>query len=205
MQTPIKRTGLTPPLRVAPDMSSIWRDVDMDFDTAANRLVEAHEQNGETRDLPVMDLRTWALRSDKGIFSLAPLAVHEPPRPLRATGLANLMARVGAPVEFVRDKLPAELQLGLMAYLMASADKPLTAQLRLRGNEVAAIVSDRYTALDPAPFVETLRDALNEHGLLQEVRVRALATGPVDALRLVLPGESQELRVGDVSHVGLDV
>lgn len=205
MNSPMQRTGLTPPLRVLNDMPSNWRDVDLDFDTAADRLVYAHEHDGATRDLPVMDLRTWALKNERGIFSLAPLAGHERPRPLRATGLAHLLTRLGAPTEFVRDRLPAELQLGLIAYLMASHDRPLPAQLRLRGEEIAAVVSDRYTALDPVPFVETLRDALAEHGVLNEVRVRALATGPVDALRLVLPGEQRALRVGDISHVALDV
>jgi len=186
-------------------MPSSWRDVDLDFDTAAARLVEAHEMDGATRDYPVMDLRTWSLRSDRGLFSLSPLAGHEPSRPLRATGLTQLMTRLGAPTEFIRDRLPAELQLGLINYLLASQEKPLAAQLRLRGDEIAAVVSDRYTALDPAPFVDTLRDALKVHGVLDDVRVRALATGSVDAMRLVLPGEARTLRVGDVSHVAIDV
>jgi hypothetical protein len=49
--------------------------------------------------------------------------------------------------------------------------------LRLRGDEVSAIVSERYAALDAEQLVDTLRTALVRHGLVDSVRVRAVATG----------------------------
>jgi len=197
--------GLTPPLRVAQDMPGIWRNLDRSFDEAAELLVAAHAGDGKPRDQPVMDLRTWALTQDEGHFALKPLANHAQPIRLRSTALSNLCTRLGAPAEFLRDKLPAELQMAVGNYLLASQPNPLPSQLRLRGDEVSAVVSDRYAALDAEAFVETIRAALVEQGLLNDVRVRALATGTTDAMRLVLPGEGKALKVGDVSHVGLDV
>jgi hypothetical protein len=94
---------------------------------------------------------------------------------------------------------------GLLNYLLASQEKALPSQLRLRGDDVTAVVNGRYAPLDAELFVETMREALRQHGVLDDVRVKALATGPTDAMRLVLRGQGQEVKVGDVSHVGLDV
>jgi hypothetical protein len=196
---------LPPPLRVLPDMTASWRDADLDFDTAADRLVEAHRINGAARDQPVMDLRTWRLREQGGMFSLQPLTKHQPPRALRTTAFSALATRLGAPAEFLRDQLPAPLQIATLNYLLANVDRPLPATLRLRDDEVTTIVSQRYAALDPVEFVDTLREALVAHGLLREVRVRAVATGVTDLLRLVLPSEQVAVKVGDVTALGIDV
>jgi hypothetical protein len=72
-------------------------------------------------------------------------------------------------------------------------------------SEVAAVVSGRYAPLDPVELVDTLHTALSRHGLLSEVRVRGVATGLVDNMRIILPGETRELRRGDVSNVGIDI
>jgi len=205
MNQPLQRPGLTPALHVLPDMPAIWQDLDLDFDSAAERLVRRHDADGASRDLPIMDLRLWAVKNGAGRFALVPLAGHEPERPLRSTAFSQLASRLGAPAEFVRDKLPAELQLATLNYLLAATDRPLSTQLRLRGEEVSAIVSERYAPLDAEAFVEALRSALVDHGVLDAVRVRALTTGPIDHLRLVLPGEQATVKVGDVSHLGLDV
>src|SRR5690606_31932805 len=106
--------------------------------------------------------------------------------------------------DFIK-KLPAELQLANLNFLLASHPRPLSSQLRLRGEDVTAIVSERYAPLDAEQFVESLRASLAAQGVLQDVTVKAVATGTTDAMRLVLPGESREIQVGDVSHVGLDV
>ena len=124
---------------------------------------------------------------------------------MRANAFAQLSNRLGAPVEFVRDRLPAPLQLATLNFLLAAAPQPLSAQLRLRDNEVSALVSDRYAALDAAEFVDTLRQALSQQGLLSSVRARAVATGTTDLIRLVVPSESQAIKVGDVTAVGLDL
>jgi len=54
-------------------------------------------------------------------------------------------------------------------------------------------------------LVDTLRAALVRHGLLDAVRVRGLASGVTDVLRLVLPSETTPVKVGDPSMVGLDI
>ena len=198
-------TNLPPPLSVSKDMRSLWSDVDCDYDTAAEQLVAAHREDGRLRDLPVMDLRTWGLKADHGQFALAPLAGHEPARPLRANAFSQLSNRLGAPVEFVRDRLPAPLQLATMNYLLMSGVQPMSAQLRLRGDEVSAVVSDRYAPLDAEEFVDALRQTLSQQGLLSSVRARAVATGTTDVLRLVIPSEAEAIKVGDLTAVGLDL
>lgn len=203
MNSPIQ-TGLSAPLRVQSDMPALWHNVETDFDTAANILVDKHRKDGAAKDVPAMDLRTWAVRAESGQFALSHLAGHEPPRPLRSTAFSALCSRVGAPTDFIK-KLPAELQLANLSFLMAAHPRPLPSVLRMRGNEVSAIVSEKYAALDAEQFVETVRLALKAQGLLEEVQVRAVATGTTDALRLVLPSRSAEIQLGDVSHVGLDV
>jgi hypothetical protein len=186
-------------------MPASWQDVDLDFDTAAERFVQRHRADGAARDLPVMDLRAWGVAPDGERLSLKPLAGHEPALQLRSTAFSALCTRLGAPADFIRDKLPAPLQLATLNYLMAQGERPGTAMLRLRGDDVTAIVSERYAPLDAGELVGTLRTALSRHGLLESVRVRAVATGVTDVIRLVLPSESVAIKVGDVSLVGLDV
>jgi hypothetical protein len=69
----------------------------------------------------------------------------------------------------------------------------------------AAVVSGRYAPLDVEELVTCVRDALVRFDLLQEVRVRGVASGLVDNMRLVLPNESVAVKPGDVSNVGLDI
>jgi hypothetical protein len=186
-------------------MRSVWADVDCDYDTAAEQLVTAHRNDGSLRDLPVVDLRTWGVKADQGQLALAPLAGHEPARPLRANAFSQLSNRLGAPVEFIRDRIPAPLQIATLNYLLMSGSQAISAQLRLRGDEISAVVSDRYAPLDAEQFVDALRQALSQQGLLSSVRARAVATGTTDVLRLVIPSESHAVRVGDLTAVGLDL
>ncbi len=197
--------SLPAPLRTAPDMRPRWEDVELSFDDAADRIVAAHAADGHAADLPVTDIKTWAVAPRDGQFALVPLARHHEPKPLRNNAFSNLMARLGAPAEFIRDRLPAPLQIATANWLLSTSDGSTAATLRQRGGEVAAIVSGRYAPLDPIELVDTLRTALSRHGLLHEVRVRGVATGLVDNLRLVLPTEQRTLKKGDVSNVGLDI
>lgn len=196
--------SLPPPLRTAADMPSAWRDVDLDFDTAADRIIQAHRDDGDARDLPIVDMKTWIVAPHEGNFALLPLARHHKPMALRANAFANMMTRIGAPADFIR-KLPAPLQLATINYLVGENTETSAATLRLRGDEVAAIVSGRYAPLDPVELVETVRGALVKQGMLHEVRVRATASGLVDNLRLVFPSEERAIKPGDVSALGIDI
>lgn len=198
-------TSLPGPLLTASDMQARWSDVELDFDTAAQRVVQAHEADGRHHDLGIPDLRTWCVAPTAGRhFALVPLARHHEPMVLRANAFNNLMARLGAPSEFVR-KLPAPLALSLIGYLMLDREEGKPTTLRLRGNEVAAVVSDRYRPLDAAELMETVREGLVRFGALHDVRVRGVATGLIDNLRLVVPSAQVAVKVGDVSMVSLDI
>ncbi len=131
MNQPI-RNGLLPPLRVRPDMKPIWRTTqELPFDEAAELLVQAHRDDGVVEDRPLLDLRTWGVCPRDGEFSLGPLGSSGERLPLRATAFAGLVARLGAPGEFIKDKLPAELQLALLNYLLASQPKALAGPVAL--------------------------------------------------------------------------
>ena len=193
------------PLRPLADMPSAWTDDDVDFDTAAHRIIEAHHSNGDARDLPIPDLRTWGVVPLDGTVGLAPLGKHHAPRPLRSTGFTNLCNRLSAPVDFVRDRLPAPLQLATMNYLLATQEKPMATALRLRGDDIAAVVSDRYAPMDQEELLGCVRDALVKHDALDRVRVRSYATGMTDVMRLVFPSDATPVKVGDVTALGIDV
>jgi hypothetical protein len=197
-------SSLPAPLRTASDMPSAWADVELDFDAAAERIVRAHADDGAHRDLSITDLRTWAVAPQGGTFALVPLARHHHPKPLRAAAFGNLMTRLGAPGEFIR-RLPAPLQLANINYLLAEHDEGSAATLRLRNDEVSAIVSGRYAPLDPVELVETVREGLQRFGILGDVRVRGVASGLVDNLRLILPSEQTAIKPGDVSALGIDI
>ena len=55
------RSTLPAPLHTAADMPSHWDNVELDFDAAAQRIIEAHEKDGDAEDLPIADLKTWAV------------------------------------------------------------------------------------------------------------------------------------------------
>lgn len=186
-------------------MASSWSDTDTDFDTAAAGIIKAHEADGAAHDQPILDIRDWGLTAKDGYLALQPVAGHMPARMLRAGAFSGLMARLNAPAEFVRDRLPAPLQLATVNYLLMQSSGPRSATLRLRGDEISACVSGRYAPLDPAELLDAVRNALHRQGMLGSVRVRSIATGPVDVLRLVLPSESQAIKVGDVTALGLDI
>jgi hypothetical protein len=97
------------------------------------------------------------------------------------------------------------LQLATTNYLLSEHNETSSATLRLRGEEVSAVVSDRYAPLDPEELLDCVRSALVKFDLLHDVRVRGVASGMVDNMRLILPSESVAVKVGDVSNVGLDI
>jgi hypothetical protein len=201
---PAAPRALPPPLTTAADMPARWLNLDDAFDAAAQKIVDAHLNDGDPRDLPVMDLRSWGVIPADGRFALAPLAKHHAPMILRTAAFSNLTSRLGAPPDFIR-KLPAPLQLANMNWLLTSQADSMPAMLRLRGDEVSAVVSDRYAPLDAPELLDAVREALVKHGALEEVRVKSIATGLVDVVRLVFPSATAAVKVGDVSALGVDI
>ncbi len=195
---------LPAPLRTSSDMASTWTDGDLGFDDAAEKIVAAHRIDGAHRDLPVGDLKTWAVSARDGRFALVPLARHHEPRVLRGSAFSHLAARLSAPADFIR-RLPAPLQLATLNYLLCDRDEGAATTLRLRGDEIAAVVSGRYCPMDSQELMETVRAGLVRFGVLKDVRVKSWASGLVDHLRLIFPSETTAIEVGDVSAVGIDI
>jgi hypothetical protein len=185
----VHTTTLPPPLRPVADMPGVWSDVELDFDTAAERIIAAHKKDGAAADLPIADLKTWAIAPHHGSLALVPLMRHHAPKALRNNAFQNLMTRIGAPPDFIR-RLPAPLQLATTNYLLNEHNDASAATLRLRGDEVSAIVSGRYAPLDVEALMTCIRESLVRFDLIQQVCVRGVASGLVDNLRLILPGES---------------
>ena len=205
--SPVKNgKGIPGPLRVKPNMRASWHNFnDVDYETAVEHMVRAHALDGAAVDLPVLALQAYGLVPVDDHMALAPVANTRRPMPLRATAFSNLMTRLGAPADFVRDKLPAPLQLATCNWLMQAQNKSASATLRLRGNDVAAIVSERYAPLDAEPLCEVVHDVLQAQGLLDEVQVTAVASGVVDLVRLVFHEKTAAVKVGDVSALGIDI
>jgi hypothetical protein len=81
-------------------MPSHWQDVELGFDEAAERIIQAHAKDGAAQDLPIGDVKTWAIAPLDGEFALVPLARHHEPKPLRSTAFGNPPSRpAGGPAK----------------------------------------------------------------------------------------------------------
>lgn len=199
-----RERGLPPPLQTRADMALVWSNTETDFDQAAELFVRRHNEDGALHDRPIADLRTWGFRAIEGHFAVQPLGRHRDPLLLRSNGLSNLCTRLQVPVDFLR-RLPAPLELAILNWSLSDLERVTPMTLRTRNEEVQCVVSDRYAPFDPEELVSTLREVLVRHGLLDSVRVRAVATGMTDALRITFPERTVEAKVGDVTHAGLDI
>ena len=201
---------LAPPLTVRPDMQVIWRKYDkapITLDAAAGQIRRAHDIDGERDDVEIPDLRAWAVIPAGEHLALAavpfPGVRERAPLVLRQNAFSQLCARMGAPAPYLLG-LPAKLQLACANYGMSRlADR--SGLVRLAGNEARAIVSDRYAKLDDEVVLESLYESLGRLGLLGSIRVRAVATGGMTALRMSFPNEAREILPSDPIEYGLDI
>jgi hypothetical protein len=201
--------GLLAPLAPRPDQREQWlaHRQPVDFEEAAQLVLEAHADDGERDDVVAHDLRAWAFGSSDGrTMQLAPVPL--PGRPaagpiaLRELAFSQLAQRLGAPSPYLKT-LPAKLQMACMNYGLTREKQG--ALLRLAGNEVRAIVSDRYAAIDDALLLDVVEETLDRAGYLPETQVRASAVGAQTLLRVTLPGESIAVRRDDVIEYGIDI
>jgi hypothetical protein len=205
---------LTQPLRLAPDQREQWQSFAGDgltFDEAIEHIFAAAKADGERHDIGIAALSSYAFGpAPDGTAALATIPAPGRERrlvPLRHHAFGQLCQRVGAPSAYVA-KLPAKLQMACLNHGIQRGQEDGGNLLRMAGGEARALLSDRYAALDNELLVDTLRTTLREAGMLADVRVRALATGPTTSLRLTLPGDAIEMRsrkVGDVVEHGLDL
>ncbi len=207
------------PLTTLDDQAETWHRFGaspVSLDDAWRIVREARQADGIVQDIAIGDLTGWGFGPLHGGAAIAPLAVPgrtspvDRPLPLRRQGFMHLCQRIGAPSDYLR-QLPAKYQIQLMNHGLLSAGKSASqgALVRTVGGEVRALLSDRYAPMDNEIVIETLDTALAAHGLRDDVRVRAVATGRSFGLRLTMPGEASVVRhdakVGDVVETGLDL
>lgn len=205
-----QRPETNAPLALKADMPHAWRTVDVSFDEGARMLLETDEADGagESEEIPVASLENWTVVPVNGAYlGLCPKTGHRGPLVLRRSALADLCARykAGPGVNaFLRDRMPATIQVGALVAMMREEPGASGAMLRVRRGEITSIVSERYAPFGAARMVDATRAALARSGYLDRVRVRGVASGMVHALRLSLPTLSREIKKGDVSEVQID-
>lgn len=177
------------------------------FVQAAALVRDAHQQDGERTDVIAVDLRTWAFVSpDHQTMHLTRVPLpgrrRGEPLALRELALAQLCQRINTPAAYVRT-LPEKLQLACMNWGLAQ--EPQNALFRLAGDEVRAIMSERYAAIDDAFLLQVVDDVLTQAGYRDDALVRATSTGPHTILRITIPSAGVAVRKGDVIEFGLDV
>jgi hypothetical protein len=204
-----EHTAALAPLRPRPDQRERWHTFTdpVSFDAAAQRILDAHREDGERDDVITTDLRSWAFGSQDGrTMQLVriPFAGRDPgePLPLRELAFSQLAQKIGAPAPYLRE-LPAKLQMACVNYGLARREG--AALLRLAGGEVRAVLSDRYAAADDALLLDIVSDCLDRTGYRHDVMVRAAGVGPHTVLRLTLPGEGVPVKVDDVIEHGIDL
>ncbi len=199
----------TAPLQPRPDQAERWFTLDnpVPFDVAAERILRAHQDDGERDDIVIHQLRTWAFGSTDG-QSMALTRVPFEGRPdgeplaLRELAFSQLCGRIGAPAHYLRS-LPMRLQVACINWGMVHQKSP--ALLRVAGNEIRALLSERYAAADDDLLLELVAETLDKTGYRQDAMVRAVAVGPHSVLRITLPGEGVPVKVGDVIEHGIDI
>lgn len=193
-----------------PDMADRWiahAKKPISFDDAVTAIRNLHVLDGDRRDVPTMDLSSWAFGSrDDTSMDLLPIPYagrdHGTPLALREQAFDQLGARALFPGRYLRT-LPTKLTIAAVNVHIARDTKP--ALLRVAGNEIRAIFSERYAPLDDDLVLEIVSDALRAAGMRGDVIVRAVSTGPSTVLRLTFPNESIAVKRGDVIESGLDI
>lgn len=213
---------LAPPLQPLPNMRGFWRDYGkhgVPFLTAAQDLLDAHKADGgDVRDVEVYDLLSCVIFQPKGTHTLA---LGEPKSreayKLRAAAYSDLVGDnylgMNGGGAYTRDKMPPDLQQAILgaailrkkAQLKAEGGKDrLPAVLRVRGDEVCAIVSPTYAPLDPPDMLTIIEDIMRERGVINEAMVTSISHGVTDTLQMVFPDAPLVAKVGDITHRGLD-
>jgi hypothetical protein len=204
----LERRAKAVPLGTRPDLPEQWlvHESPIPFEKAARLVLDAHEQDSATEDLAVRDLGACRFGAAGGVMQFKPSRASRRGQtarlPLRELAFRQLCERIGAPAGFIR-RLPAKLQVASMNWGLAQVRR--SALVRLAGNEVRAIVSDRYAVVDDVQLLEVVGEVLRSAGLAAEAMVRATVVGPQTVLRMTVPNHGVAVRPGDVIEYGLDI
>jgi len=201
-------------LRTHGNQPEKWTDFKepVTFYEAASQILEADAKDGERVDVGIARLDTYAFGPlPDGTAALATIPAPGRDRrvfPLRDHAFSQLCERAGAPAGYIK-KLPGHIQMACVNHGIQAFAKQNGNTLRLAGGEARALLSDRYAALDNHMVIEVLERTLRAAGMLDDVRVRSISTGPTASMRLTLPGEgivvANPRKVGDIIETGLDM
>jgi hypothetical protein len=203
------------PLVIRPDQKEVWRNFAqaITLDAAEVLVHAAAQEDGRRRDVGAGALDKIAVQADRMSGQIMMLKTEQregrivpasEPMPLRRTGFRQLCARAGAPSDYLA-KIPARLAVACLQHGLVHSGADKDGLIRFAGDDVRAVVSGRYAALDDSRLLETLDAALGRLGLRNDVRVRAVATGPSTVLRLTIPVNARPVKRGDVIEYGLDI
>lgn len=212
LQASTIQTSYSPlaPLTTRPDQPQQWIAHDRDpvsFDHARALVLDGIAADGSRSDTvadlrawrfgPAPDMRTMQLERAVGDSGARPLA-------LRKRAFAQLAERTEVPAPYI-STLPAKLQTACVNFALARIADREPAMLRLAGDDVRAIMSQRYAPLDDAQLLEITHDALTRAGLRDAARVRSTVYGPHTILRITMPDEGVAVKAGDVIEWGFDL
>jgi len=198
------------PLAVLGDMEAKWMNFGqgVTFDEGVGHLLSAHERDGGTiTDIELGDLREQAF----GTMDKKHLVIGNPRTGqtfrLRRTAWAGLMDRMKVGqggTDILLRRLPPQLQEANLNVMLRRMTEKVPAVLRVRGNDVLAVVSTRYAPIDTPEIVDIARDTLNQQGLLSEAMVRAVSWGGRDVIRVSFPSQDKAVQVRDIVSRGVD-
>lgn len=202
--------ALVPSLKVRPDMEEKWLVFGKDglpFDQGVEKLLEAHRIDGGTiTDIEIDDLRRLVFAQSGNDLVAGDTATRKVFKIRKAAwgGLMNHMGLGAGATDMLLDRFPPPFQTAALNVMMRRISKKLPAQLRVRGEDVLAIVSKKYAALDTPDLVDIARDALIKQGLHSQAMVRSVAYGGRDVIRVTFPQKDGEVKAGDIVSRGVD-
>jgi hypothetical protein len=145
-------------------------------------------------------LDRYQYKFEGNTVAMVPFTEGSKPLLMHDLALKQLSARIGVPYQYLK-KCPGQLAALNLNYWAQNA--PIAKETLFRTvnqNQVRAVLSQNYTALDDQDVIPMLADVLGD----DEIQVQAADFG-TDAthLRIVFPRTSQEVRVNDVVQTGL--
>ena len=207
--TPID-LALAASLKVRKDMDEKWVVFGKDglpFDKGVQTLLDAHRADGGSiTDIDVDDLRRLVFGANGDTLAMYDTSTNIGLN-LRKSAWGGLMHHMGlgaGSTDILLGRLPPQLQTATLNVMMRRAPNKMPATLRVRGNDVLAIVSNKYAPLDTPELVDMTRSALVKQGLHSQAMVRAVAYGGRDVIRVSFPSKDGEVKAGDIVSRGVD-
>lgn len=199
------------PLSPKRDQLQTWTAFARDpisFDAAYEGVIAHNAMDGERRDIPITELRSWAFGPTPDIATMALAPIPLPGRknggvyfPLRHNAWKQLCQKIDAPADYL-EQMPAKIQMACVNFSM-SANKG-NALLRCAGSEARAILSERYAPIDDDFCLQAVSDVLDIAGYRNDAMVRVVAAGPHMVLRVTLPTGAVMVK-GQTIEYGIDI